>query len=176
MLGLSGGGSGLPYIRFSPQANAWTNKEGQEIQMGQMVFDIDATQTGWLHLDVGVRNWQPDPELGRKGAQPSEAHKRGFVARFYSKALGMVEWSSNGAGSNMALEGLYMMCSKDRAVNEGKVPVVKYVGAELMKVGKGNTRKPKWELVQWIPRPAGMDGENEAPVAVAPAPKVDEEF
>jgi hypothetical protein len=86
----------------------------------------------------------------------------------------MVEWSSNGAGSNMALEGLYMMCAKDRAVNEGKVPVVKYVGAELMKVGKGNTRKPKWELVQWIPRPAAMDGEDEAPVA--PAPKVDEEF
>jgi len=28
--------------------------------------------------------------------------------------------------------------------------------------------------VQWIPRPAAMDGGDEAPVA--PAPKVDEEF
>ena len=56
MLGLTGGGSGLPYIRFSPQANAWTNKEGQEIQLKQLVFDIDATQTGWLMLATGVRD------------------------------------------------------------------------------------------------------------------------
>lgn len=179
MLGLTGGGSGLPYIRFSPQANAWTNKEGQEIQLKQLVFDIDATQTGWLMLATGVRDWQPDHELGKKGAQPSADHKRGFVARFYNKELGLVEWSSNQAGSNMGFESLYMACSKDRAANLDKVPVVEYQGADLLKVGKGGTRKPKFVLVKWIPRPAGMDGEAEAPVAAVqqavPAQR-DEEF
>jgi hypothetical protein len=101
------------------------------------------------------------------------------VARFYNKELGLVEWSSNQAGSNMGFESLYMACSKDRAANLDKVPVVEYQGADLLKVGKGGTRKPKFVLVKWIPRPAGMDGEAEAPVAAvqqaAPAQR-DEEF
>ncbi len=31
MLGLTGGGSGLPYIRFSPSMNMWSDKTGQEL-------------------------------------------------------------------------------------------------------------------------------------------------
>ena len=38
MLNLSNNnGSGNSYIRFAPQANAWTNRDGEEIQLKKVV-------------------------------------------------------------------------------------------------------------------------------------------
>ena len=181
MLGLTGGGSGLPYIRFSASMNMWSDKTGQEIQLKKMLFDVDNVQTGWLLLETGVRDWQPDQTLGRQGAKPSENHKRGFVVKFYSREMGWVEWSSNSAGCNMGLEALYTAASKDRNANAGKLPIIEYQGAEAMKVGKGNTRKPKWNITGWAPAPAegaapSAPAEQAAPAPVAAPQQKDEEF
>lgn len=163
MLNLSSGGGSGSYIRFSPQANAWTNQDG-EIQLGKVVFDIDNVTTGWLELGVGVRDWQPDAALGKKGPQPSANHKRGFSLVFYSKALGTVEWSSNGVGPNMGLEQLYKQCSEQRNdTNFDKLPVIEYTGSRMEKIGKGTTRIPNFTITGWIARPAGMDAEAAAP-------------
>lgn len=170
MLNLSSGGGSGNYIRFSPQANAWTNQDG-EIQLGKVVFDIDNVTTGWLELGVGVRNWQPDAALGKKGPQPTANHKRGFSVKFYSKALGTVEWSSNGVGPNMGLEQLYKQCSEQHAANAGKLPVVEYTGSRMEKIGKGTTRIPNFTLTGWIDRPAGMDADAPAEFDPFPAPQ-----
>ena len=170
MLNLSSGGGSGSYIRFSPQANAWTNADG-EIQLGKVVFDIDNVQTGWLELGVGVRDWQPDASLGKKGPQPTANHKRGFSLVFYSKALGTVEWSSNGVGPNMGLEQLYKQCSEQHAANAGKLPVVEYKGSRPEKVGKGTTRVPIFEVVSWVARPAALqDGGADESAFDAPKP------
>ena len=164
MLNLSSGGGSGSYVRFSPAANAWTNQDG-EIQIGKVVFDIDNVQTGWLELGVGVRDWQPDAALGKKGPQPSANHKRGFNVKFYSKALGTVEWSSNGVGPNMGLEALYKQCSEQRNdTTFDKLPVIEYTGSRMEKIGKGTTRIPAFNLTGWIARPAGMDAEAFAPI------------
>ena len=163
MLNLSSGGGSGSYVRFSPAANAWTNQDG-EIQIGKVVFDIDNVQTGWLELGVGVRDWQPDDVVGKKGPQPSANHKRGFSVVFYSKALGTVEWSSNGVGPCMGMETLYKQCSDQHAANVGKLPVIEYTGSRMEKIGKGTTRIPAFTLTGWIARPAGMDAEAAAPV------------
>jgi len=170
MLNLSSGGGSGNYIRFSPQANAWTNQDG-EIQLGKVVFDIDNVTTGWLELGVGVRDWQPDAALGKKGPQPTANHKRGFSVKFYSKALGTVEWSSNGVGPNMGLEQLYKQCSEQHAANAGKLPVVEYTGSRMEKIGKGTTRIPNFTLTGWIDRPAGMDADAPAEFDPFPAPQ-----
>jgi hypothetical protein len=172
MLNLSSGGGNGNYIRFSPQANAWTNNLGEEIQLGKVVFDINAVQTGWLQLGVGVRDWQPDASLGKKGPQPSPDHKRGFIIHFYNKALGLCEWSSSGVGPNMGLEKLYMDCASQQAANAGKLPVLEYTGSKLEKIGKGTTRIPNFNIVSWINRPAGMDADADADAAevAEPAP------
>jgi hypothetical protein len=171
MLNLSSGGGSGNYIRFSPQANAWTNNLGEEIQLKKVVFDIDAVQTGWLLLGVGVREWNADAELGRKGPQPSPEHKRGFIVKFYNKELGTVEWSSNGVGPNMGLEQMYTACAAQRAANPGKMPVLEYTGSKLEKIGKGTTRIPNFTIVSWIDRPLGMSADAETiihmPVEVA---------
>ena len=152
----SGGGS---YIRFSPAANAWSNQDG-EFTLKKVVFDIDNVETGWLHLAVGTRDWQPDEELGKKGAQPSPDHKRGFIVKFYNKEMGVVEWSSNGVGPNMGLNDLYQLCAAERDANPGKLPVVEYKGSKAEKIGKGTTRIPKFEIAQWVARPEAMINES----------------
>ena len=177
MLNLSSGGGNGNYIRFSPQANAWTNNLGEEIQLGKVVFDIDNVQTGWLELGVGVRDWQADSELGKKGPQPTPNHKRGFIITLYNKTIGSCEWSSSGVGPNMGLEKLYTDCAAQRAANAGKLPVLEYTGSKLEKIGKGTTRIPNFNIVSWIERPAGMDQSDEEYVQLPttqvppPAPK-----
>ena len=161
MLNLSSAGGSGNYIRFSPQANAWTNNLGEEIQLKKIVFDINDVQTGWLELGVGVRNWQPDAALGKKGPQPSPESRRGFIVKFYNKEVGLVEWSSNGVGSNMSLEKLYLECAAQQAANVGKLPVLEYTGSKLEKIGKGTTRIPAFNIVSWIERPLGMYADSE---------------
>ena len=170
MLNLSSAGGNSNYLRFSPQANAWTNSEGVEVDLKKVVFDIDNVVTGWLLLGVGVRDWQPDSSLGRKGAQPTPEHKRGFEVTFYNKEIGTASWSSNGVGPNMGLELLYTACAEQREANAGKLPVVEYKGSRMEKIGKGTTRIPQFVIVNWIARPAGMDAPVEAEEYEAPAP------
>ena len=135
------------------------------------MFDINDVQTGWLELGVGVRNWQPDAALGKKGPQPSPESRRGFIVKFYNKEIGLVEWSSNGVGSNMSLEKLYLDCAAQQAANAGKLPVLEYTGSKLEKIGKGTTRIPAFNIISWIDRPLGMFADSELvahmPVEVA---------
>lgn len=169
-LNLSSSGSGN-YIRFSPQANAWSNQDG-EFQMEKFVFDIDNVQTGWMHIATGVFEFVPDDSLGRKGAQPSPEHKRGFKVTFYNKSMGVAEWSANGAGSNMGLEALYKQAVAQRMSNPEKLPVVEYKGSRPEKVGKGSTRVPIFEVTGWVGRPPALaDGGGAEEEFQAPAPK-----
>ncbi len=186
MLNLSSGSGFGNYIRFSPQANAWTNNNNEEITLKKVVFDIDNIKTGWLLLGVGVRDWVQDDSVGKKGSQPSPEHKRGFQVVLYNKEIGAAEWSSNGVGPNMGLEQMYKACAAERAANPDKLPVLEYKGSKAEKIGKGTTRIPQFVLTGWVARPAGLDAEAEEPeyvpepqpvrkAAPKPAPVMDDD-
>jgi hypothetical protein len=173
----SGGGNGN-YIRFSPQANAWSNQDG-EFTLEKFVFDYENLETGWMHIAVGIFEFIPDATLGQKGAQPSADHKRGFKATFYNKTMGVAEFSANGAGANMGIDALWKQIQAQSPVDHaGKLPVVQYTGSRPEKVGKGSTRVPEFNVTGWVARPAalsddnsgGFDPEISAPVPVKPAP------
>jgi hypothetical protein len=169
-LNLSGGGGNGNYIRFSPQANAWSNQDG-EFQMEKFVFDIENIQTGWMLIATGIFEFAPDDSLGRKGAQPSPEHKRGFKVTFYNKSMGVAEWSANGAGSNMGLEALYKQVQAQASANAGKLPVVEYKGSRPEKVGKGSTRVPEFNVTGWVARPPALaDGGGAEPEFSTPMP------
>jgi len=171
MLNLSNNnGSGNSYIRFAPQANAWTNRDGEEIQLKKVVMDLDTVQTGWLMIGAGVRDWQPDEVLGAKSQSPGEGYKRGFVVTLYSKELGLVDWSANAYGPCKGFEKIYNDCEKSAGDNGGKLPVIEYVNSTAEKVGKGNTRVPNFKLVSWVARPAGMNADGGDFVEPEPAP------
>jgi hypothetical protein len=176
-LNLSGGGGSGNYIRFSPQLNAWSNQDG-EFTLEKFVFDYEKLQTGWMLIATGMFEFIPDDSLGRKGAQPSPEHKRGFKAIFYNKSMLVAEFSANGAGANMGIESLYKQVSAQAAANAGKLPVVEYTGSRPEKVGKGSTRVPEFNVTGWVARPAALSDDNSggfdpevlAPVPVKPAP------
>ena len=158
-LNLSNSGGSGNYIRFSPQANAWSNQDG-EFALDKFVFDIDNVQTGWMLIATGIFEFNPDDSLGRKGAQPTPEHKRGFKVVFYNKTMGVAEWSANGAGSNMGLEALYKQAVAQRLANPDKLPVVEYKGSRPEKVGKGSTRVPEFAVTGWVARPAALSDDN----------------
>ena len=175
-LNLSNSGGSGNYIRFSPQANAWTKKDefgnDKEFQFPLSVFDYENVQTGWMLIATGQYEFIPDNSLGKKGAQPSAEHKRGFKVSFYSKDLdGVVEYSANGAGANMGLEELWKKVQAQSVNNAGKLPVLEYKGSRPEKVGKGTTRVPEFDVVKWVARPAAMqEGAAAEPEFSAPAP------
>jgi hypothetical protein len=179
MLNLSSGSGSGNYIRFSPQANMWTNNNNEEITLKKVVFDIDNIHTGWLLLGVGVRDWVQDESVGKKGPQPSPEHKRGFSVVLYNKEIGAAEWSSNGVGPNVGLEQMFKACAAERAANPGKLPVLEYGHSKAEKIGKGMTRIPIFVLKGWVARPAGLDAAAEEfeaepappPVVVQPVRK-----
>jgi hypothetical protein len=182
MLNLSSSSGGGNYIRFMPSTNAWINSDKEEFKPKEMLVDTDSLQTGWMHLGKGVRDWQPDARIGKKGPQPSADHKRGFSIKLYNKDMGVVEWSANGTGPNMSLEKLWKDIEAGQAVNAGKYPVIEYVDAPAQKIGLGTTRIPNFKITKWIDRPAGMDAVDDGTqsfdsdgkismAAPAPAPK-----
>jgi len=177
-LNLSNSGGSGNYIRFSPQANAWSNQDGEFI-LEKFVFDYENFETGWMHIAVGIFEFIPDAALGQKGAQPTADHKRGFKATFYNKTMGVAEFSANGAGANMGIDALWKQIQAQSPVDHaGKLPVVQYTGSRPEKVGKGSTRVPEFNVTGWVARPAalsddntgGFDPEISAPVPVKPAP------
>lgn len=171
-LNLSNSGGSGNYIRFSPQANAWSNQDG-EFTLEKFVFDHENLQTGWMLIATGIFEFQPDESLGRKGAQPTPEFKRGFKATFYNKTMGVAEFSANGAGANMGLESLYKQVQSQAASNAGKLPVVEYTGSRPEKVGKGSTRVPEFTVTGWVARPAALQegaAQEEAPAPSKPAP------
>jgi hypothetical protein len=174
MLNLSSSSGSGNYIRFSPQANAWTNNNNDEITLKKVVFDIDHIKTGWLLLGVGVRDWVQDESVGKKGPQPSPEHRRGFEITLYNKEIGPAAWSSNGVGNNISLETMYKACAAERAANPDKLPVLEYKGSKAEKIGKGTTRIPQFTLTGWVARPAGLDADGQEfqaePAAIVPLP------
>ena len=154
-LNLSNSGGSGNYIRFSPQANAWSNQDG-EFTLEKFVFDYENLQTGWMLIAIGVFEFIADESLGRKSAQPSPEHKRGFKAVFFNKSMGLAEFSANGAGANMGLEGLWKQVQAQAGANVGKLPGVEYTGSRPEKVGKGSTRVPEFNVTGWVARPAAM--------------------
>lgn len=171
-LNLSNSGGSGNYIRFSPQANAWSNQDG-EFTFEKSVFDHENLQTGWMLIATGIYEFNADPSLGQKGAQPSAEHKRGFKAIFYNKTMGVAEYSANGAGANMGLEALWKQVQAQASANAGKLPVVEYKGSRPEKVGKGTTRVPIFEVVSWVARPAALQegADEESSPFDAPPPK-----
>jgi len=169
-LNLSNSGGNGNYIRFSPQANAWTNQDG-EFTFEKSVFDYENLETGWMHIATGIFEFIADNSLGQKGSQPTAEHKRGFKVVFYNKSMGVAEWSANGAGSNMGLEALYKQVQAQAPANAGKLPVVEYKGSRPEKVGKGSTRVPEFNVTSWVARPAALQDGGE-PEYVQPSTQV----
>ena len=180
-------GSGSPFIRFSVEDNEWTRSsvDGDLIPIdwkSPVVIDIEKIQQGWLKL-AGGRDWQPWPDNDPTSVErPSMEHKQGFAVKFFSTKLfddePVRELSSSGAGMIEFIKALYK--EAEPGFGRGTVPVVKMLPAVKVRIGKGPSRIPQFEIVKWLQRPAELDGDNAAetpaPAAATEAAADDDSF
>lgn len=181
-----GGGEGKPYIRFSPSIRAWemSSPEGKTefTWDAPAVFDVAGLQLGWLKIDAQGRDWMPWPSITNRLPQPEEkdrdgnpTYKLGFRIDVVSTKLfgdePVREFSANTFGNLTFIQELYNHCEDKEEFKSGKAPVVQITGSTPMKVGKGNTQIPQFEVKKWVDRPAELSGGTTEAVVVQSAPQ-----
>ena len=137
------------YIRFKPSVNAWI-ADGEEVQLEEVLFDPSSLKVGWGKITEGqAPEWSWDEKLGKKSPPPSPDHKRGFSVMIKIKDKGWREWSANGVGVMKGFSELWQVVGLQVKDNQGKGVHLKYKGARLEKIGKGDTRVPEFEVKTW---------------------------
>lgn len=179
-LNFGGGGGGKPYIRYKASLNSWEKSADGGIEefawSAPAIFDIEAIELGWMMVAEGAFDWQPWPN-NNPTPQPDESYKRGFSLNVFSKGLfgdePVREFRTSASGCVEFIKELYNTC--EREFGKGQVPVVNITGSRAVKIGKGTTRIPTFEVVKWIARPAELSTSAAVsappPSVAAPSPK-----
>ena len=158
------------YIRGNlPQNRWWTKTEAgdETIDMDRgFAIDIKDVTFGWLHIDIGVRDWQPWPSPAQRTERPSENHKQGFSVNCWLSDGRPAEFSGNSYGLGQFIAKLYNQAETMPEFAAGKVPVVQVTATTPVVVGKGTSYDVGFNIRTWIDKPAA----DAAPVAAAPAP------
>ena len=152
-----------PYIRWMASVQIWRENGAdgpREVEIENVVIDLENIKQGWGRFAEGeAPEWIWDN--GKRAPRPTEDHKRGFsVVLFSPRTFGddapSREWSSTATGAIKGLESLYAEFELKREDNPGKLPVVAYLGSTAVRVGKGNTSIPNFQIVDWTDRPDGL--------------------
>jgi len=162
------------YIRGNLPQNRWwakTEAGDETIDMDRgFACDIKEVVFGWLHIDVGVRDWQPWPSPSQSIAKPSESHKQGFSVKCWLADGREAEFSGNSYGLREFIAKLYNKAETMEEFNMGKVPVVQVTSTTPVVVGKGTSYDVGFNIRTWIDKPAGGEPAPAAPAPVAAAP------
>lgn len=180
------GGDFDPYVKYNAKSGRWYFKDGdEEVEVADPSFvaDFDNIKTGWmLFLEGQAPDKVFDADLATPAAKPSDAHKRGFVLRLFSKASfkGVVELSATSMHVCNAINALYDQYEAGKAENAGKLPVIKANGTTPSKDKFGTNYKPNLSIEKWIDRPVEFDQKAEAnddiPVRNSPVAATASEF
>lgn len=169
------GAESAPFLRYGASINSWqiSDADGKPVEIPfdkPAAFDIKNIQLGWMWIAEGQYEWRPWPN-NEQQPKPAEGDwKAGFSMEVFSTQFGdehLREFNSSATGSVMFIQDLYNEAEQHPEFEEGKTPVIKITGSTPKKVGKGNTRIPKFEILKWVPRPEAFSPIE--PPAKAPA-------
>jgi len=157
------------YIRGNLPQNRWwakTEAGDEPIDMDRgFAIDIANVTFGWLHIDVGIRDWQPWPSPSQQIAKPSDQHKKGFEVDCWMGDGRAAQFSGNSYGLGSFIAKLYND-AETRPEFETKIPVVQVTSSTPVVIGKGTSYDVGFNIRTWIDRPS----EDAAPAAPEPAP------
>jgi hypothetical protein len=169
-----GGEDFVPFLKYNAKAGRWYVRKDEndvEINNPTFVIDFDNIKTGWFLFEAGIPpSIAFDKDLSTPAAKPSEKHKRGFEVNVFSKSMldGVRVFSSTSGIVGSSINAIYEQYEKEKAANNGSLPVVQCAGV-TPEVGKhGTNYKPNLSIVKWTSRPAEFDAIN----TNAPAPQV----
>lgn len=195
--GNTGGGSTGPWLAWSSNGSAmkeikamsWVlrgkDESGHKFEKNVPAFangcvmDLDTLKLGWERegIDRPERRW--NPSLAQAMPRPSDEKKPtgGYVwtnALSVRVALGGGETATWEQGQWAAYEGfsrLAKQINEQIGMNQGKLPVVKQIDVEKIKLGNGNANVPVFEIVKWVDRPDSLKADApQIAVSSEPAP------
>lgn len=166
------------YLKYNAKAGRWYTKDDKpeaeeyEVQNLTAVFDLANVKTGWFLFAAGVAPIKHfDPSLSEAAPKPGEGFKRGFEMLVFSeKNIGGVREFASTAGAVIeSINTIYDAYLAAPESAQGKLPVVKCTGVVPVTGKHGTNYSPTLEIVQWIDRPAQLNGATNAPAAAKPA-------
>ncbi len=158
------------HIRWMAQKLEWhkSTPDGHEpVNWEHAIFDLANIQTGWgIFTEGAPPEWIIDPTLKTKAPKPNDGRdwRRGFKVTMYSDSAldGAREFATTAVGAVKGITALYEQYERDVVQHPNKVPVVRFAGSTPARIGKGNTNIPNFEIIDWVDRPAGLNGSNGA--------------
>ena len=164
-----------PYVRANLPQNRWWVKSdaGEEpINMDSgFAIDIKNVVFGWLHIDIGVRDWQPWPSPSQQIAKPSDAHKQGFEVDCWLSDGREASFSGNSYRLGQFIAKLYNQCETSPEFAQGKIPVVQITTSKPVVIGKGTSYDVGFVIRTWIDKPSGQAADHSASPVPQPAPQ-----
>ena len=178
----SGGGAFNPFIKYNAKAGRWYSKrddstDTEEFEVSDMtaVVDLERLQTGWFLFEAGTAPASViDAQMGVAGEKPGGNFKRGFQCLFFSPknfpSSGVREFSTT---ASIVIESFNNLHTEYANNGSGKLPVVKCIGVDPITSKHGTNYQPKFEIIDWVDRPAELDNatmeSSSAPATPAPS-------
>ena len=168
------------YIRSNlPQNKWWVKTEGgdEPIDMEKgFAIDIKNVTFGWLHIDVGVRDWQPWPSPSQSTPKVSDSHKQCFEVDWWLSDGREASMSGNSYGLGQFIAKLYNQAETAKEFAANKIPVIQVTSSTPIVIGKGTSYDIGFNIRKWIDRPEATPEEDTAhsgtpPVEAEIAPK-----
>lgn len=163
------------FIRSNlPQNKWWVKAEGgdETIDMEKgFAIDIKNVTFGWLHIDVGVRDWQAWPSPSQSLPRPSDSHKQGFEVDCWLSDGREASMSGNSYGLGQFIAKLYNQAETAPEFAAGKIPVIQVTSSTPVVVGKGTSYDIGFNIRTWIDKPEAkpeVEGSPSVPAATPP--------
>jgi hypothetical protein len=145
-------GVGGTYIRFNASTEQWLINS-KPVQLTEMMIDHTTVKTGWGLITEGSPPvWQWDLKLGEVMAQPNKEYRRGFSVQVWVEGYDWLEWGSTAAGSTIGFDAAFESIWNERHSHPDQYAVLKYQGSTPIRVGKGSTRQPLFQVTGWMPK------------------------
>jgi len=145
------------YIRSNlPQNKWWVKTEGGDEPINMetgFAIDIKNVTFGWLHIDVGVRDWQPWPSPSQSTPKVSDSHKQGFEVDCWLSDGREATMSGNSYGLGQFVAKLYNEAETAKEFAAGKIPIVQVLSSTPIVIGKGTSYDIGFNIRKWIDKP-----------------------
>lgn len=142
-----------------------------------IILDIYNMRTGYQAFVNNSSTWQWNDTLTEWKAKPGGTENNPYKKGFSMHALAgeeVVLWIQSGYAVMESFKNLVKTFGKNTdSKKKSPLPLVKLVGAELVKFEVGSTSVPKLEVVEWVARPKLLDTESQEPTV---NPKENEEL
>lgn len=168
------------FIRSNLPQNKWyvrTEHGDEPMDMNKgFAIDIKNVTFGWLHIDTGVRDWQPWPSPSQSTPKVSDNHKQGFEVDCWLSDGREASMSANSKGMGNFIAKLYNEAEKASEFAAGKIPIIQITKSTPISLPKGTSYDIGFVIRKWINKPEATPAEDTThggtpPVEAEIAPK-----